>query len=280
MWRPPAVLLALVLALAPRAAAQDDEEAARRPPTRAEARVIARILELQGEIDELLASLPPHLRDEVRERLIQLQAPVETPPPAAEPAPEAAAEPAPEAATGAAPQAASSAPGAGGSRSGPPPLVAPSLPAKIEPTSCNTLWLFDTDRSGNVDGADRYWRHLYLWRDKNGDGLLQDEEVLSAYEHGVRQIAVALDSFRRKNESVGEIEIDRYVILDVQGNGFDGITGNGDDGALVVDASRLQRGVGPQLLSPEGEELEGFQPFRHGLRLRQDSGEELLLSCP
>ena len=143
---------------------------------------------------------------------------------------------------------------------------------------CNTLRPFDENGDGRISSADRYWRYLYLWADKNGDRQVQEREVESAYDRKVREIAVSLETFVRIKGGLGEARIEDRVILDLRGDGF-GQGARRDDAVLVVDATALSRGNGPRLLSPGGEALEGYQPFRPGLRL-DASGSSTELNCP
>ncbi len=283
------LVLVLILGFSTRAMAQDVSD--RQRPTRAENRAIEKILSLEREIEALMAALPPHLRDVVRERLEVVAAAradaVRVDAEAAEA--RAAAERAAVAASVEAerPESIASPPSATSSAvdpvaTAPPRLTESPQLTKPKATSCTTLWTFDTDRNGRIDGFDRYWRHFYLWSDTDGDGAVGDDEVQSAYERGVQEVAVALDLFiRRKKETAGEIEIGKYIVLDVAGDGFDGhAVRTADDAALVVDASRLARGEGPVLLAGDDTPLEGLQPFRSGLRLRVTSDETVALSCP
>lgn len=201
---------------------------------------VERILELRAEIEALMESLPPHLREEVDRLAAEAKKPA---------ALEVEAAPAP-----------------------PPP------PA-LEPASCNALWPFDSDADGRVDGADRYWRYLYLWVDRDGDAEIDERELESVYERGVRWIAVSLRTYgKTKKDAVGQVEvIDDAIRFDLTGDGFAAQAG---DGILVVDASRLARGDGPRLLGPEGEALEGYQAFRPDLSLAMSGGETIELDCP
>lgn len=266
--------MALAVAAALPAGAQD-EAPERRAPTRAENRVVEQIMDLHDAIEELLATLPPHLQDAVRERLATrselaraAQAEAE-----AVAAAEAAAE-------------ASDASDASREPVASPTAASPGAAegiAAATPTTCNTLWRFDSDRDGMISAVDRYWRHLYLWTDANGDGAVQEDEIESAFERGVRAIAVALDVFERRGKDAGrgEIEVTDVIVLDVAGDGFDGTTEAGiDDGVLMVDAGRIARGDGPALIDETDIPLAGFQAFRRGLRLREANGTDLMLSCP
>lgn len=207
------------------------------PSSRDPEEIAQRIRELRHEIDTLLSELPPELRAEVERRLAE---------------PERAPEPVPE----------------------PPPPEPPSEPVE---SGCNHLAPFDTDGDGEVDAVDRYWRYLHLWIDADADGQVAETEIVSAYDRGVKAIAVSLKTFRKGKDAVGEIAVGEEIRLDL---GSDGLTAATTRGVLVVDATRLRRGDGPRLLGPQGEPLEGFQVLRKGLRWQSTSGVETMLLCP
>lgn len=239
MFRAAVLAVALLALLAGAAPAQDAPD-----------EIVERIRELRREIDELLARLPPELREEVRRSLAE-------PPPPAVPEASAAAPAAPV--------------------SPPPPPSPPSPPPPRRPrTACNTLTAFDTDGDGKVDARDRYWRYLYLWLDRNGNGRMEEREIVSPFDRKVREIATDLDGFAGAKGLYGEIRRGDYLVLDLRGDGFDGK----DDGVLLVDAGALARGDGPRLLSAEGEEIAGVQPFQRGWRLRDADGTVTRLTCP
>ncbi len=204
--------------------------------------LVERILELHRRIEELMAELPPEARAEVLRRLAESAAA----PPAVEPSP------------------------------------ASDVPKLIRRRSrrpeCNTLRPLDENGDGRISAADRYWRHLYLWTDRNGDRQPQEREVASAYDRRVREIAISLETFIRVKGGLGEIRIEEAVVLDLRGDGF-AERARRDDAVLVVDATALSRGGGPRLLGPGGEALEGYQPFRSGLRL-DVAGELTEITCP
>ena len=269
--------------------------------------LVERILELQRQIEELMANLPPAAQAELRKRLATPPAPpkivaVPSPEPTqvlavpkVEPAPPTASVPhegdrqsitteaAPE--ITAAPEAtpvleATPTPA-------PTPPVATAAPNDVVPklikrrsrrAPCNTLHRLDENGDGKINSSDRYWRYFYLWTDKNRDRQVQDREVDSAYDRKVREIAVSLETFIRTKGSLGEVRIEDQVVLDLRGDGFSE-RARGDDGVLVVDTDALARGNGPRLLDASGEPLAGFQPFRSGLRLEL-SGEVTALNCP
>ena len=253
-------VLALCLCLAPVARGQEASDPA------SEEEIVARVLELKRLIEELMATLPPEIRDELRRRLAAVSpAPAESTDPVAEPAP--VIEPAvPEAPAVEAPVE-------------PPPREGiPKLIERRRRPACNTLNALDENDDGKISSADRYWRYVYLWTDRNGDGQLQDREVESAYDRKVREIAVSLETFIRAKGNLGEIRVEDRIVLDLRGDGFSERS-RGDDGVLVVAADALGRGDGPRLLEAGGGPLSGFQPFRAGLRL-EVAGAVTELSCP
>lgn len=281
------------------AEAPSDAELPESGPTRAEQEAMAEIFALQRRIETLLDGLSPEARASMRRHLEALAVTTDGPAIVGAEASEAAAaaagadglesaglrpdQSAPAPADSAAVAEPSSAPAdamAGVDFSFLPPprarLAAPSA-------DCNTLALFDSDGDGMLTARDRYWRHFYLWSDGDGDGEIAETEVLSAYERGVRAIPTGLDHLVHADDTAGtrrEIELDRYIVLDLFGNGFDSSPRMGDDGILVVDASRLSRGNGPQLRDETGLPLAGLQAFRSGLRLALATGEVIVLGCP
>ncbi len=284
----------LWLCLSPAAWAQGSGDAA------SPEEIVERILELQRQIDELLAALPPEVRDEVRRRLAEPAtepAVADTEPVVAEATPEPAA-PEPAAPEPAAPEPAAPEPAAPEPAAPEPAAPAASEPAitaeaPATPSSdgipkllerrsrrppCTTLLALDENGDGKVSSADRYWRYVYLWTDRNGDGRLQEREVESAYDRKVREIAVSLETFIRAKGNLGEIRVEDQIVLDLRGDGFSQRS-RGDDGVLVVDADALARGDGPRLLAAGGEPLAGYQAFRAGLRL-EVAGVVTELSCP
>lgn len=143
-------------------------------------------------------------------------------------------------------------------------------------TDCVYLQPLDWREDGVIDAGDRYWRYLYLWSDRDGDGRVAENETRSVFDAGVRSLDMRLDRFGLKGEGVGLMDVrGGRVVLDVDGDGF----GTPDDGVLTVDADALGRGSGPDLLSPGGEELTGYQPLGSGLRLRLAGGEVVELGC-
>ncbi len=234
--------------------------------------LIEQILALQRQLDELINRLSPEARQELHARQI-----------AAEPsALEAVAVPSPEAAAPESkkvnPVTASPAPApALDPATAPGPL--PLLKKRQKRPTCNTLTLLDQNQDGQINAVDRYWRHLFVWVDKNGDGKRQEREIESAFERGVREIATSLETFVRSKGGLGETRIGEQIVLDLNGNGFSE-RNRRDDGVLLLDATAIRRGQGLDLLGPGDEALAGFQAFRSGLRIREPSGQVIALSCP
>ncbi|MCP3957945.1 MAG: hypothetical protein GY719_08845 [bacterium] len=238
------LLLPILAALLLAAAAGAQEEAA--PET--DEQIVERILALGRQIDELMELLSPEIREEVRRRLAE-------PPTEAEP--KAEPTPAPAVTT--------------------PP---PPLPRRIRRRrECNTLVPLDENADGKINAADRHWRHLFLWTDRNGDGQMQDREIESAYDRRVRELAVSLETFLHNKGSLGEVRVEDHIVLDLRGDGF-ADRSRRDDGVLVVDATALARGQGPEIQGPAGETLDGYQAFRSGLRIQDTSGKVTEIDCP
>jgi hypothetical protein len=224
------------------------------PDALSEDEIVERILDLQRQIDELVEALPPEARERLARRLAGTPEP--SPRDTAAEIPVAAAEPEPE-----------------------PETQPPSQPVRRRLTRgpyCNFLEVLDSNQDGKVSAMDRYWRHLYLWADADGDRQVDEGEVQSAYDLDVREIAVDLDTFLFKKGHIGEMRVADLVTLDVRGDGL----GSGDDRVLVVDATKLGRGSGPRISSASGEPLEGFQPFQEGWRIEHDGGQVTVLECP
>ncbi len=266
--------IATLIACALLTPAVQAQEAAATP---AQQELVEQILELQRRIEELMAALPPGIRAELRQRLAE--APLPAPP---APATLAAPPPVAAAATDPTPVIAEASPGATAVAPAADPPPSDGIPKLIRRRSrrapCNTLRPFDENGDGKISSADRTWRHLYIWTDRNADRVIQDREVESAYDRRVREIAVSLETFIRTKGGLGEVRIEDQVVLDLRGDGFSERTRR-DDGVLAIDAGALNRGDGPRLLGPDGEALSGFVAFRSGLRLEL-AGGVTELNCP
>lgn len=312
------VITLLTLSVASVAAQESASDLPPAGPTRAEQETMAEIDGLRQRIETLLEQLSPEIRAEVRARLEGLSIPKEALPMAMADAAEDTVEEAStmdresrgvDDARREAVTASGSVPVGTASEATDlaPDQVSHSTPASTSvsadavagtdfsylppsrsrqnapPATCNTLAAFDSDRDGSLSALDRYWRHIYLWSDRNGDGEIAEVEVLSAYERGVRSIPVSLQGFVHADLAAGElreIEVDRFIVLDLFGNGFDSSERMGDDGVLVVDATRIARGTGPELRDETGLALAGLQALRSGLRIATDAGDVTVLDCP
>ncbi len=275
-----AVFGAVVVSMAAALNAQVANDPLAGVPTREEQETMAEILALQEEISRLIGTLSPDLQDTILERLESMAATAAAGETAVSPIGAEAGEQAIElfgvgedlVADGSAtvvPE--------------PVPAIPTRARSKAPPASCNTLAIFDSNEDGKVSASDRAWRHLYLWSDADGDGVMQEAEVQSAYDRGVRSMDVRLDTFLRTDGDKtlpSEIEVDRYIVLDTSGDGFDSTARMFDDGVLVIDASRLGRGDGPKLLDNTGLPLEGMQAFRANLALERVREKPQALTCP
>ncbi len=246
--------------------------------------IVERILDLQRQIQELVQALPPETRTRVMDRLAVAP---DAPPAAAEPAPAppaVAAEPAAPSESAVIADAPVAAPPPAPVPH-PDPLAVAESEAEPEPPpvrrrltrgpQCNFLEFLDSNEDGKISAFDRYWRHLYLWTDSNGDRQAQEDEIESAYDLKVREIAVDLGIFLFKKGHIGEVRVEELISLDVAGDGL----GGGNDRVLVVDATKLARGTGPKISTADGEVLTGFQAFRAGWRIEHDGDQVTVLEC-
>jgi hypothetical protein len=246
-----AVALALLALLAAPVAGGRRQQ---QEPTASSEEIVRRILELRAEIENLLAELPEAERAALRRRLEEWHEdddiPSVAPPPTAHAAPPPVATAAPPPADDSWRQRSPAAPG------------------------CNTLLSFDWDGDGSVSGADRYWRHLYLWVDENGDGSMAESEVRHLFYHDVRALSVDLDRYTGHEGISGDVDVDTSAIR------LRLVSSKGDeDGVLVVDASGLARGGELELVDAEGTPLAGLQAFAPGQALRSND-EAVALDCP
>jgi hypothetical protein len=222
------------------------------PPEAATAAARARIRELAAELEALLSSLPPDERERALAELAAALTPERT-------AEEAAAL------------------AAGGAESHPttpaPAPAAPPQPAVALDPACSFLAPFDSDGDGQVSTRDRYWRYLYAFRDGNGDGTAQEGEVTDLYAAGVRAVAVDLSGFRDADGGFGRVRADRRIRLAL------------DDPAgalpalLAVDAGRLGRGNGPELVDGSGVPAAGIVALEAGQRLVVEGRGSVTLEC-
>lgn len=160
------------------------------------------------------------------------------------------------------------------------------FPKMLQPPGrCSTLVPFDTDGDGTLNGLDRYWRHLYLWFDSDGDRQPADGEMVSPFEYKIREIGLDLRYFvagRGKKASRGELETDEYVLVDAKQDGFRAtVYPAGDDAALAVDADALRRDPkGLDLRDASGGEVTGIQPFVAGWTIIDRDGSSVAVDCP
>lgn len=206
--------------------------------TRAQQRIIDRILELQREIDGLVAQLPSALRTQVREDLAR---PVEI---------------GGGLTTATAARTAGGAATVGTGRSG-------RAPRSVD--------VFDRNNDGKLTSADPAWRALRIWIDTGPDGTMSPGEVTSAEDGAIREIDVGLRTFVRRDGTTGSIRrIDR-IELDLRGDGFRSAAGT-----LCVDLDVIAA-MGFDVRSTEGQRLRGVQPLEAGWRVRGPDGTDIIL---
>ena len=229
--RPPLAIATLLLAgLA--------ASAARAQPSVDE--TVRRVRALEREIAALLAVLPPRARAEAERWLASPEPEVDAPPAAAlesAEAPEATEAPA-------------------------------ASPNPVErPRGCPALAPLDTTGDGQISGADRFWRHLYL-------GFDQDGSTVSLFELGIRQVAVGLDTYTTAKDFVGDVDFRAEAVFHLVGR-----RRGPSRGALALDADGLRRAEGPSLVDAEGRPLEGIQRLRAGQALVDAGGVAHPIAC-
>ncbi|MEL7061376.1 MAG: hypothetical protein AAGN46_15240, partial [Acidobacteriota bacterium] len=165
--------------------------------------------------------------------------------------------------------------------------AAPGGPSSGEPAAkeparrCSTLVLFDSDGDGLVTAFDRYWRHLYLWTDADGDGRPSSAEMTSPYERNIRGIDVDLRHLlfgKGDAQTKRDIQLEELVLFDVSNDGLVRPWPRGDDGALSLNAAALRR-AGWTLDAADGKPLDGIVPIRNAARL-SDGERSVVVDCP
>lgn len=148
--------------------------------------------------------------------------------------------------------------------------VAANPEPPVAPGGCRPLAPFDTDDDGRVSARDRYWRYLYLVP----PGSVDRGAAADLYESGVRAVDADLAGFSLEESGRGRIDVGRFILFDFDEPGRPRTR-------LAVDATRLARGDGPQLLPAEVDTpLTGLQPLEPGQRLRFADGRiETLGGC-
>lgn len=258
------VVVCLGVATVARAVSPDDEAAQARAD-------IARIAQLQEQIEALLESLPADLREQV-EAVMAAGGDVS-----------ALADRLTTEATKSSPGAAAVKSAPAGAADASPTAEVPrgdadrvalaDIPESAGPAPCRALAPLDTNGDAELSAADRYWRHLYLWFD-DGDGEVEEKEVASVYEEGVRRIALDLSGFTTAASEHGRIEVGeaaRFV--------FPGRSNRREPGALAISNDGLERAGGPLVVDADGGVPRGTVPLRPSFSLREPSGRLDALSC-
>lgn len=226
--------------------------------------IIERILELRGQIEDLLEILPAEVRQEVERRwqerhtgdpalnsgLETVSEPVSTPEPESASVDPSPAEPDPE-------------------------PVADEVVAVVAPR-CGGLHLFDTNEDSLVSGGDRPWRFLRLWFDSNGDRGLDESEIETLLDLGVRQIDVDLRFYGNDQGDSEDVDVDDFIWL----RQIAKAKADRRSGVLVVAAERLGRDGRLRLVDVEGTQLSGYQPLGSRSFLETSDGKRSPVLCP
>jgi len=226
--------------------------------------IVERILELRSQIEDLLEILPADVREEVERRwqerhtedpelessLETLTDPVPTPEQEREIVDESEAEPDLE-------------------------PIAEEVVVETAPP-CGGFHLFDTNEDSLVSGGDRPWRFLRLWFDSNGDSRIDESEIETPFDLGVRQIDVGLRFYGNEEGDSEDLDVDDFIWLRQVGKG----KANRRSGALVVAAERLARDGRLGLVDADGTQLSGYQPLGSTSFLETSDGERFPVFCP
>lgn len=148
--------------------------------------------------------------------------------------------------------------------------------------ACRVLDMFDSDGDQKFTGLDRYWRHFYLWLDRDGDRQVDEKELIPPYEKGVRQIPLHLRSFvRGKKKRARELPIlnEQYLLLDLDHDGWAGPFPTAKDGALAADFDAIRESGGPSFIDSQGRTVSGKGAFQPGWSRVSDQGA-VALGCP
>ncbi len=229
-----AMMIALVLGFGPGAARGEE-------PTEEE--TIERIVELRNELARLEAGLSEAAQAALEARLRELgQTPDVEPPPPGTPLtpvepkpPEVDSEPLP---------------------SKPEQLSVPEPDGPVR-ARCGTLGILDTNGDGVVSGADRNWRYLALWKD-DGNGSIEESELKSLFEHGIRKIGVRLVSYTNAKDVDGAIWVEDRIFFELPGRRGRAV--------LVIEAGRLARSEQLWLENSTGSRVLDTAPLERGLR--------------
>jgi hypothetical protein len=142
--------------------------------------------------------------------------------------------------------------------------------------TCVHMTAFDTNEDRVVSAGDRYWRYLRLWTD-NGDGIVNEElEIESLYELEILEIRVELDYYGLPGDVSGDIRVGdevQLVLVDPKRNSTAPAT-------LVVQADRMARGGQIWLADRSGQVLDGYQSVGPAIVAETQDGEQMPLVCP
>lgn len=148
----------------------------------------------------------------------------------------------------------------------------PPIDSVEEVPPCGGVYRWDTNEDDLLSGGDRQWRFLRLWFDADNDGSVDEDELESLFDLGVRMIDVELAYYLNDQGDKEDIDVDDRVWLRQVGKGR-------RSGALVIDADRLVRDGRIWLTDADNVQLTGIQPLRPGIFLETKEGEKMPLLC-
>lgn len=159
----------------------------------------------------------------------------------------------------------------------------PDLPSsQILPVKdCELIAWLDATGDGRVSGADRHWRHLYLWIDDNGNHRVDPDETARMLDYDIRSIDLKLRTYEARGEVVGDIRVDELVEFRLVGKARR--RASSDRAVLVIDSDDVRRS-GPSLMlrdpaTGSATRATGLVPLRPGLLLERDRAGPKVLTC-
>lgn len=248
--------------------------------------VIERILELREQIEALLDSLPDDVRQQVEKRWQERlsEQPESTPDESQQ---MQMIEPVPESRSSAEATTEAQVATEIATETVEDPVVENALPEgklavaesqtelAATPPPCGGFHRFDTNEDALISAGDRQWRFLRLWFDTNGDEVVEESEIESLFELGIRMIDVNLKFYVNDKGDSEDVDVDDQIWLRMIGK-----TGEKQrSGALTVAADRLVRDGRLWLTDADRVQLTGLQALRPEDFLETKNGERYPLVC-
>ena len=142
---------------------------------------------------------------------------------------------------------------------------------------CTAWSVFDTNADGALSGADRHFRHFFVWLD-NGDGQVAEREMMDPYRLGMRSLALDLRTYDGVKNRAGVVERRlnggrERLRVEILGTAK-GAKG-ADYGILAIDVGAVLRGSGPAIRRSGGPALtEGLVLVEEGVQVRATAESE------